>query len=73
MVFEFWSRFQFATWLIFLHVAYYSIAFRIEQLTKFLQTKDDCNENDIEYDGEDQGRSDQNEIIVSRLNRSNKR
>ena len=45
---------QFSIWLIFLHVSYYSIAYRINQLTFFLQTNHDSIETQNENGKEDE-------------------
>ena len=52
LMFQLFSFFQQAAWLIFLNISYYSLAFRIRQLTLFLQRNEKSVESDIESDKE---------------------
>lgn len=41
MVFQFFFMLQMGTWSVMHHVSYYSVAFRIGQLTSYLKTKEE--------------------------------
>ena len=43
---------QFGSWLILLHISYYSLAFRIKQLTLYLQENQELTESGVEHDQE---------------------
>ena len=51
---------QFGVWFILLYIPYYSIAFRIDQITKFLQENDQSIEN--KTPSEEHEREDDSEI-----------
>ena len=60
--------FQFVSWLTFLHVSYYSLAFRINQLTLYFQKREELIESNVDYD-----KDNEDDAIVPKLDILNKR
>ena len=67
-IYMFGNVFQFVSWLTFLHVSYYSLAFRINQLTLYFQKREELIESNVDYD-----KDNEDDAIVPKLDILNKR
>lgn len=66
-LFQFFFVIQFCGWLHFLHNSYYSMASRINQVTQFLQTNEESDEDAAEPNDEDANRT-EDEIMLTKSN-----
>ena len=52
MMFQLSVILQLCFWLLLMHISYYSLAFRIKQLTLYLQENQELTESGVEHDQE---------------------